>query len=298
MGAAASAGPPASAAADPASIARRFISGMHGCSRHQNCMANPHARSNCVAVHSRVGFPDATATGRRARDGRRLRKPLLEGHRPAGCAGHLQPLPPQDLRRAVAGAARHRPLRAGLPGRRRSRLRNCTRPIRRPAARTPMRRSSRPSGCSPRRGPPASRSSTPPRTPGRTACRRASPRPSASACRRTRRSITIKAEFKPQPGDVVITKQRASGFYGTPLMAHLTQLGIQTVIVCGESTSGCVRASSVDAYSNGFHVVRGRGMLLRPQHAVAQGQPVRPAPQIHRRDARRRGGGASRTVSP
>ena len=39
------------------------------------------------------------------------------------------------------------------------------------------------------------------------------------------------------------------------LMAHLTQLGIQTVIVCGESTSGCVRASSVDAYSNGFHVV-------------------------------------------
>jgi maleamate amidohydrolase len=65
----------------------------------------------------------------------------------------------------------------------------------------------------------------------------------------------IKSEFKPQPGDVVITKQRASGFYGTPLMAHLTQLGIQTLIVCGESTSGCVRASAVDAYSNGFHVV-------------------------------------------
>jgi maleamate amidohydrolase len=65
----------------------------------------------------------------------------------------------------------------------------------------------------------------------------------------------IKSEFKPQPGDVVITKQRASAFYGTPIMAHLTQLGIQTLIVCGESTSGCVRASSVDAYSNGFHVV-------------------------------------------
>jgi nicotinamidase-related amidase len=65
----------------------------------------------------------------------------------------------------------------------------------------------------------------------------------------------IKSEFKPQPGDVVITKQRASAFYGTLLMAHLTQLGIQTVIVCGESTSGCVRASAVDGYSNGFHVV-------------------------------------------
>jgi maleamate amidohydrolase len=65
----------------------------------------------------------------------------------------------------------------------------------------------------------------------------------------------IRPEFAPQPGDVIIRKQRASAFYGTPLMAHLTQLGIQTVIVCGESTSGCVRASAVDAYSNGFHVV-------------------------------------------
>ena len=65
----------------------------------------------------------------------------------------------------------------------------------------------------------------------------------------------IKAEFKPQPQDVVITKQRASVFFGTPLVAHLTQLGIRTVVVCGESTSGCVRASAVDAYSHGFHVV-------------------------------------------
>jgi maleamate amidohydrolase len=65
----------------------------------------------------------------------------------------------------------------------------------------------------------------------------------------------IRPEFKPQGGDVVITKQRASVFYGTPLLAHLTQLGVQTLIVCGESTSGCVRASAVDAYSNGFHVV-------------------------------------------
>ncbi len=64
----------------------------------------------------------------------------------------------------------------------------------------------------------------------------------------------IKSEYKPQVGDVVITKQRASGFYGTPLLAHLTQLGVQSLIVCGESTSGCVRASAVDAYSSGFHV--------------------------------------------
>ena len=65
----------------------------------------------------------------------------------------------------------------------------------------------------------------------------------------------IKAEFAPQPGDTIVRKMRASAFFGTPLIAHLTQLGVQTVIVCGESTSGCVRASSVDAYSYGFHVV-------------------------------------------
>ncbi len=66
---------------------------------------------------------------------------------------------------------------------------------------------------------------------------------------------TIRSDFKPHKGDVIITKQRASAFYGTPLAAHLTQLGVQTVIVCGESTSGCVRASAVDAYSHGYHVV-------------------------------------------
>ncbi len=65
----------------------------------------------------------------------------------------------------------------------------------------------------------------------------------------------IKSEFAPQPGDTVITKQRASAFFGTPLIAHLTQLGVQSLIIVGDSTSGCVRASAVDAYSHGFHVV-------------------------------------------
>jgi maleamate amidohydrolase len=89
----------------------------------------------------------------------------------------------------------------------------------------------------------------PDRQPSRiTATRRQSAPPDASL-------YAIKTEFKPQPGDVVIAKQRASAFYGTPIMAHLTQLGVRTLIICGESTSGCVRASAVDAYSNGFHVV-------------------------------------------
>src|SRR4029450_9921271 len=61
-------------------------------------------------------------------------------------------------------------------------------------------------------------------------------------------------EFTPQPEDVIITKQRASIFQGTPLFSHLSLLGIQSLIVCGESTSGCARASAVDGYSSGFHI--------------------------------------------
>jgi nicotinamidase-related amidase len=64
----------------------------------------------------------------------------------------------------------------------------------------------------------------------------------------------IRPEFRPQQGDVVILKQRASAFFGTPLTAHLNQLGVRSVIICGESTSGCVRASAVDAFSHGYHV--------------------------------------------
>jgi maleamate amidohydrolase len=65
----------------------------------------------------------------------------------------------------------------------------------------------------------------------------------------------IKAELAPQPGELVIHKERASGFFGTPLIAHLQQLRINSLIICGESTSGCVRASTVDAFSYGFHNV-------------------------------------------
>ena len=65
----------------------------------------------------------------------------------------------------------------------------------------------------------------------------------------------IKEELAPHPGDLVIYKERASAFFGTPLIAHLRRLGVESLIICGESTSGCVRASTVDAYSYGFHNV-------------------------------------------
>ena len=65
----------------------------------------------------------------------------------------------------------------------------------------------------------------------------------------------IKEEVAPHPGDLVIYKERASAFFGTPLIAHLRRLKVESLIICGESTSGCVRASTVDAYSYGFHNV-------------------------------------------
>jgi maleamate amidohydrolase len=64
----------------------------------------------------------------------------------------------------------------------------------------------------------------------------------------------IHPEFAPEAGDILIRKERASAFHSTPLVAHLTRLGVSSLIVCGESTSGCVRASVVDAYSFGYHV--------------------------------------------
>jgi nicotinamidase-related amidase len=70
----------------------------------------------------------------------------------------------------------------------------------------------------------------------------------------TKEDFDIYPEFTPQGGDVVLYKQRASVFQGTPIVSHLNFLGVQSLIMLGESTSGCVRASAVDAYSNGFHV--------------------------------------------
>ena len=56
----------------------------------------------------------------------------------------------------------------------------------------------------------------------------------------------------PLAGDVVVTKQYASAFFGTSLAATLTAQGVDTLIITGVSTSGCVRATTVDAIQHGF----------------------------------------------
>lgn len=57
---------------------------------------------------------------------------------------------------------------------------------------------------------------------------------------------------RPEPGETVITKQYASAFFGTSLAATLTARGIDTLYICGLSTSGCIRASATDALQHGF----------------------------------------------
>ena len=56
----------------------------------------------------------------------------------------------------------------------------------------------------------------------------------------------------PKGDDIVITKQYPSAFFGTALAPMLTAQGVDTVIVTGLSTSGCVRATALDAMQYGF----------------------------------------------
>lgn len=58
----------------------------------------------------------------------------------------------------------------------------------------------------------------------------------------------------PGPRDIMIYKQKPSGFFGTNLASYLTLLGCDSVIVTGTTTSGCVRATVLDAFSLNYRV--------------------------------------------
>jgi maleamate amidohydrolase len=63
------------------------------------------------------------------------------------------------------------------------------------------------------------------------------------------------APLEPEPHEVVVVKQYASAFFGTSLAATLTAAGVDTVVIAGVSTSGCVRASATDAMQHGFRPI-------------------------------------------
>lgn len=64
--------------------------------------------------------------------------------------------------------------------------------------------------------------------------------------------------LRPTPGEVVVSKQYASAFFGTSLASTLTAMGVDSLLITGFSTSGCVRATGLDALQHGFvpYVVR------------------------------------------
>ncbi len=76
----------------------------------------------------------------------------------------------------------------------------------------------------------------------------------SSSAEQRRGRYDIVPEVAPIAGEVVLRKTTPSAFNGTPLLAHLQYLGVDTLIVGGESTSGCVRASVVDGCSYRFKV--------------------------------------------
>ena len=69
------------------------------------------------------------------------------------------------------------------------------------------------------------------------------------------RWVEIDPALGPRQDEPVITKVFPSAFFGTTLASYLTAARCDSVIVTGASTSGCVRATTVDAVSHGFNVV-------------------------------------------
>lgn len=73
------------------------------------------------------------------------------------------------------------------------------------------------------------------------------------------RDAALSNEFfeqaRPEPGDVVMPKVKASAFFATPLQSLLTKTGRRTVVLTGCTTSGCIRATAVDGTSHGFDVL-------------------------------------------
>ena len=61
--------------------------------------------------------------------------------------------------------------------------------------------------------------------------------------------------YAPREQDVVVFKNKASCFFQTPLEAFLRYDDVDTIVICGISTSGCVRAAANDAFSHNFRVI-------------------------------------------
>jgi maleamate amidohydrolase len=66
------------------------------------------------------------------------------------------------------------------------------------------------------------------------------------------RWVQIDPRLEPQEGETIVVKKGASAFFGTNLAAILISQGIDSVVLCGATTSGCVRATAIDLLQYGF----------------------------------------------
>jgi maleamate amidohydrolase len=91
--------------------------------------------------------------------------------------------------------------------------------------------------------------------------------------------VEIDPRLTPQPGEPVLTKLFASAFYGTTLASLLAAQQVDGLIVTGASTSGCVRATAVDALQHGYRVVV-------PREAVGDRNPAAHEASLYDIDAK------------
>ena len=75
-------------------------------------------------------------------------------------------------------------------------------------------------------------------------------------------------ELKTKPGDIVVTKNRFSAFYGTDLNMLLTGLGISTLIICGVSPHACANATIVDAVDRDYNIIALKDCLAGPNEEI------------------------------
>ena len=78
---------------------------------------------------------------------------------------------------------------------------------------------------------------------------------SPEALERRSRRWDIIDEVAALPGEPVLRKSSPSAFWGTPLTGHLSYHNVDTIITCGETTSGCVRASVVDGCTERYRMI-------------------------------------------
>jgi nicotinamidase-related amidase len=79
--------------------------------------------------------------------------------------------------------------------------------------------------------------------------------PSLSVLRKGTPMVEVDDRLTPRADEHVLVKKYASAFFGTSLAATLTAAGVDTLLITGCTTSGCVRASAVDACQNGFRTI-------------------------------------------